>query len=281
MWSRLSLLVVGSVLLQPACVRDLPESSLGEDARLLFRDFDADPDALVEVLDHMDETLAGLDLEASKKKRMSGVPELSAAYFEDVTVPEGIDTSDQMRAAMVGLSQHSLDDNLRAQTEEDFTCVNSNAVTCHERLAVDDSDADCFVEGDCDVYRTSNVLRIESVLDFWLKVPVDFRRVTLTDGRAAVVGRTWAEESFDNDNGKRSWEQRFGVDVFIEDPDDSSKTRRYYASWIGPNVTGIPGQFLQPAIRGGLEDGFTNPDAWLDDRTCEVVLSECLADSPF
>ena len=270
------------LLLFTGCVRDLDKSALGEPAREIFRDFDIDPAALVGTLEAMDAAMDKLELEDKVRKRLYDVPELTAEYFADVAVPKGIDTKDQMRAGMVALSSHSVHDNLRAQVEENMTCINAKSVTCHERVgADDDGDAQCFLDGDCEVYRTENTIRIESVIDFWIQAPVDFRWVALSDGRQAAVGRTWMENKYTNDNGKREWRQRFGVDVFIEDPKNDKKTRRFYASWLAPSVNGIPGNFLQPAVRRGLDDGFVNPDEWLDDEQCDVKLSECLADSPF
>ncbi|MBW2253294.1 MAG: hypothetical protein JRI25_01700 [Deltaproteobacteria bacterium] len=264
------------------CVRDLPGHGLGDDARLVFRDFDDDPAALPGIVDRMDAALDALDLEGKQRDRMFDLPELTADFFSDVDVPTDIDTSAQMRASLAALSRQSLDDNLAAQAEENQTCINADSVKCHERLAADETNAADFLDATDDVYRTDNTIRIQTiVLDFWLQAPVDFRRVTLPDGRAAAVSRTWLTEGFNNDGGGREWRQRFGVDLFIEDPDDSTKTRRYYATWLGPSVGGIPGWFAEPAIRSGLDDGFTNPDDWVDDPTCDVVLSECLAESPF
>lgn len=275
-------LVLAVPALLTACVRDLPESALGDDARLVFRDFDADPDALPAVLESMDASLANLDLEVKERKRMFDLPALTAEFFPDVTVPDDIDPADQMRASLAGVSRHSLADNLATQTAQNQTCINADSVKCHERVAADGTVASDFLDGTSDVYRTDNTLRIETaVLDVWLQAPVDLRTVTLPDGRPAAISRTWIEEPFLSDNGKHEWRQRFGVDVFIEDPDDDARTVRYYATWLGPSIGQIPGWFAEPAIRRGLDDGFANPDDWVDDPTCEVELSDCLADSPF
>lgn len=264
------------------CAAEQPDHALGTVARVLFRDLDADPDALPAHLAALDSLLDGLDLDGPERHRRYDLPELSAEFFADVDVPDGIDTADQMRASLAGRSRHTVDENLRAQAEVNQTCINADSVTCHERVAVEDTDADAFVAGEADVLRTANTIRLQTLpLDFWIQAPVDFRRVTLEDGRAAAVGRTWIERGFANDGGGREWTQRFGLDVFIEDPDDPSTTRRYYATWLGPSIGQVPGWFAEPAIRAGLDDGFTNPDAWLDAPGCEVSLEQCLAESPF
>lgn len=244
-----------------------------------FAAFDDDPASLPEIVARMDAELGKLDLEGPKRQRMFALPELSEADFGGADVLAGVNTKEQMRASMVGLSTFSIDDNLLAQVQENMTCANASTVKCHERLPAEGSDPDAFLAGTDEVYRTENTLRIQTTLDFWIQAPVDFRWVTLDDGRRAVVGRTWLRDGFANDNGKRVWKQRFGLDLFVE---DGKQTRRYYATWLGPPVKGIGNSFLQPAIRRGLDDGFTRPDEWLEDgKQCEVSLKECLADSPF
>lgn len=277
---RFVFLYVGALLL-PGCVRTLPQSSLGNDALLVFADFDDDPQALPGVLDDMDTSLDGMDLQSGVRDRLYRLPELSEAFYGGADVPSDLDTAHQMRMSLVGLSRHSVDDNLLAQTQVNQTCINAKSVKCQERDPVQGSDAGCFVAGTCDVYRTDNTIRIKTVLNFWIQAPVDFRRVTMPDGRKAAVSRTWFEKPFTNDSGKRTWTQRFGVDVYIEDPDDASRTRRYYATWLAPIVAGLPGAIVQSALRHGLQDGFTNPDDWLDSQSCDVTLDQCMADSPF
>lgn len=266
-----------------ACVPELPESPLGDAAVEAFSAFDDAPDLLPGIVGRMDAELAKLDLTASRRDRTFDLPQLSLDDLGGADVTDGIDTKDQVRASMVGLSTYSLDDNVLAQVQENMTCANARSVRCHERVAVSPSDPDAFHQGDATVFRTENTLRIQtSALDFWIQAPVDFRWVDLEDGRRAVVARTWLREPFTNDNGKRTWTQRFGLDLFVEDPKDAGQTRRYYATWLGPSASGIGKAFLEPAVRRGLDDGFTQPDAWLDDGgTCEVSLRECLADSPF
>lgn len=263
------------------CVPELDSHPVGDHALALFSSFDQDPDALPGHLAALDTELAGLDYEGSYKDRLFDLPELDAAAFAGITVADGIDTGDQMRMSLAGRSPHAIQSHIALQVERDQTCVNAESVVCHAREPDAGEDAACFVDGTCDRYNTLNTLRIESVLDFWVQSPASLRRVTLDDGRTAMIIRSWIREPFENDNGKRSWRQRFGLDVFIEDPDDASTTRRFYATWLGPSVNGIPGVYLQRALRRGLREGFTNPDTQIEDGSCEISLDTCLEDSPF
>ena len=263
------------------CVRSLPESEVGEHAVALFGLFEDGP-ALAERVAQLDEALDDVELDGRRRSRLFDLPRLSERELEGLTVPEGIDLADTMRAAMVAVSRHGLSENLRAQVEENQTCINAEAVACHERVSADGADPADFLDGTVDVYRTVNTIRTETfVADFWVQAPVDFRRIELADGRLAVVGRTWLEEPFDSDNGRRTWTQRFGLDVYIEDPDGADRTRRVYATWAGPALGGLSRQFGVPALRRGLSEGFERPDDWLDDPTCDVELTDCLADAPF
>lgn len=263
------------------CVRELPASPLGALAVELFRSFDEDPAALPALLADLDVEMDGYDLDGSRHERLVDLDPLGEADLGGASA--FVDPEDQMRAGLVGRSAYPLDDNLRAQLAENFTCSNARSVRCHQRLPVGGSDSAAFLAGDADVWRGENTLRVDTVpVDFWVQAPGDFRWVELPDGRAAVVGRTWVEDSFANDGGKYAWDQRFGVDIFIAPSAVADGARRFYATWLGPYVNGFVGAFLQHSVRAGLEDGFTRPDEWLaDGETCDLDLAKCLADSPF
>lgn len=264
-----------------ACAPDLPTDGPGVEALTLFRGFEGDAGELSAAATTFDQVLGGLDLEGHARQRLFDAPALTADDLGDAEAAE-VDPEDQMRALMVGRARYGLDDELRAQVAENQSCSNARSVTCHERVGVDGDDPACFLAGDCETWRSWNTVRLQTVVDFWLEAPVDFRWTTLEDGRRAVVARTWIERPFDNDNGHRTWTQRFGLDVFVEDPDDDSSTRRAYATWMGPSVNGLTGALLQNSLRRGLDEGFERPDRWLDDGgTCDVDLAACLADSPF
>jgi len=266
-----------------ACAPGLDLHPLGSSAVDVFRDFEEAPEALPAVLAAIDDELDGFDLTARRRKNQLALPELTIEMLGGAEVPEGIDTSSQIRVGLPALSEHSLDDNLLVQVEENQTCVNADAVKCHARRPVEGSDVAAFLDGTDEIYRTTNTLRIQTLpVDFWIEVPVDFRWVTLDDGRRAVVSRTWMAETFDNDNGRHTWKQRFGVDVFIED-EDPGRTRRFYGTWVGPARDGIVGAITDNVVRRGLRDGFDRPEKWLasDDRGCRVELSECLDEAPF
>jgi hypothetical protein len=263
------------------CLRDLPDD-LGTDALAAYRAFDQDPVALVDAVASLDRQMDPLDLDGRARDRLFDLPELTRDDLGGAAAPIGIDTDAQMRAAMVGRSTHTVDENLHAQVQVDQSCINARSVQCQERLPVEGSDAACFESGTCVTYRTTNRLRVDTpAADFWLEAPVDFARFELPDGRLAAVGRTWLERGFENDSGNRTWSQRFGLDVFVEDPDDPATTRRYYATWLGPDVNGLGGALLQDAVRHGIDEGFSRPDAWLDGETCRVELDHCLAAAPF
>ena len=155
------------------CVRDLPESELGEHALAIFRDFDNAPAELPASVEALDAALDGLDLEGSRRHRMFDLPELTSAEYAGLTVAAGIDTSDQMRASMVALSPHSLDELLAVLTEVNQSCINAGAVKCHERVPAAGSVAADFIAGTAEVFRSINTIRIESVKDIWLQAPLD------------------------------------------------------------------------------------------------------------
>lgn len=270
------------VLVAVGCAPDLPSHPLGDAAVEVFRAFDDDPGSLPALVAALDAQLDDFDLDARGRDNLIALPGLGVADLGGADVPAEIDTSDQFRVGLSARSSHDLADNLLAQVQENQTCINADAVKCHARRPADDTDPQDLVDGTVDVYRTDNVIRIQTLpIDFWVEAPVDFRRLTLDDGRQAAVSRTWLRQAYTNDNDRHTWSQRFGVDVFVEDPDGT--TRRFYGTWVGPTVGGIVGAITQNVVRGGLRDGFERPDDWLDsdDRACKVELAECLTESPF
>lgn len=276
MWNRCFDRRLGAIclLLTSGCNK-LEEHDLGDEARQVFRDFDVDPAALPATVMRMDALLAELPLDGVQRKRSFLLPQLGPDFWEDdLTLPVGIESQEQLAMGIGGLSRHGIDANMTAQVQQDQVCINADAVKCHDRAPV--TDVDCFLDGSCDVYRTRNAIRIQTmVAKFWLDVPVDFRWVELEDGRRAVVARTWLEESTESDMGKSEWRQRFGVDLFVEDPDDAGQTRRLYATWLGGGVGGVGTRRTASVIYSGMDDGFINPDAWLDGDECGIDTSEC------
>ena len=270
-YTRLLLLIALAGGCAPA---NLPKNDLGEQSRLLFRDFDTAPENLPDIVMAMEVVLDKIDLEAKKKKRTFGLPPLTEEYRADVEVPKGIG-NDPLRLGVAGLSHHSIDDNISAQVEEDQVCINADSVICHSREPL--SEVECFLDGSCDVYRTWNTIRIESpISNFWIEAPVDFRWVELEDGRRAVVSRTWIDESFPSDKGKSDWDQRFGVDLFLPDAKQPKQTLRWYGTWLGGGVGGVNNGWVTRIIRLGLDQGIKNPDSWLDGETdCKAAKKEC------
>ncbi|MBW2253414.1 MAG: hypothetical protein JRI25_02305 [Deltaproteobacteria bacterium] len=269
-----SLVLVSAIGVSTGCYRELPEHELGTQSRLLFRDFDLDQTALATTVDEMDSLLGELDLEAKPRDRAFNLPTLTEEYRTDVTVAPGIDVSEQFGVGIGAISSHGVDDNMDAQTQEDQVCINADAIICHRRDFL--TDVDCFLDQTCDVLRTFNVIRNKTLITkFWIEVYVDFRWVELPDGRAAVASRTWMEDPFESDGGKSVWDQRFGVDLFIPDPDDDDRARRWYGMWLGGDVKGVGDNWTRKVLVDSLDEGFENPDAWLDGEECKIDTDEC------
>lgn len=266
-----------TVILAAGCGRRLDESVLGDEVRLLFRDFDDAPETLPATLGRIDVLMdSDLTLDAKRKRpRSFETEQLTAEFRGDLELPEIDDSLEQLGIGIAAMSRHDLQSNLEAQVQEDQVCINANAVKCHARIGI--TDVECFLDGSCDVYRTLNDIRLETtVVDFWLTdVPVDFRRVELEDGRSAAIARTWLPEVALSDRERSEWRQRFGVDVFVEDATDPTTTRRLYATWLGGNVNGMGNRSTAQVIFNGMDQGFENPDDWLDGDECKIDTSDC------
>jgi hypothetical protein len=65
------------------------------------------------------------------------------------------------------------------------------------------------------------------------------------------------------------------VDLFIPDPDDDDRTRRWYGMWLGGDVKGVGDNWTRKVLIDSLDEGFENPDAWLDGEECKIDSDEC------
>lgn len=256
------------------CVAVPPQSEvLGRVSAAMFRDYDADPDALALQVASIDDTLAGFDLTGRVKDRSFVLPPLSPTDRGSVGGPRHA-SGRQVTAGVAAVSSHPVDALATTFVETDQVCINADAVGCHRRTL--EEGGDCFLDGGCDELRTGNDILVQGTgVRVWLDVNVDFRWVTLPDGRSAVVSRSWMPKEAISEGGRSTWEERLGLDVFVEDLADPGQTVRWYATWTVVNLPWWLGEELyRSALVDGIEAGFRNPDAWLDGEECGAKIPE-------
>ncbi|MCB9698773.1 MAG: hypothetical protein H6738_18475 [Alphaproteobacteria bacterium] len=255
------------------CVAPPPENTaLGASSSALFRDFDQAPESLAATVEQLEADLAPIDPTVDWKDRQVRLPPIQPDDRSDVAGTAS-DPADQTTVGLPGRSSHAVAELVTTLVEQDQVCINADAVGCHRRDAT--TDTACFVDGTCEDLRTHNVMLVRgSGVKVWLDFEVDFRRVELSDGRTAVVGRSWMPEEATSEGGGSHWNDRLAIDVFIPDPDDDSRTIRWYGTWTAVDLPLWIGEDIyRQALAEGIEGGFVNPDRFLDGE-------ECTADIP-
>jgi len=147
----------------------------------------------------------------------------------DVTVPDGADLADHVGIANAGPSVFPIDVHAAVVTEADQTWTDPSSFEVYDRTLIE-GDADTF-SGGGSFFRSDNSILKKGA--FGVTIPYELRKdykwVALSDGRGAFVARHWISEPGCSDNGKNCVHQTFGLDVFVEDGDE---TLRLVTNWL-------------------------------------------------
>lgn len=275
MRSPLSLLATLALL--SGCTPPVPleSASLRDVIPRLFSDFDGGEgteslDVLVEVLEReLEEADVDLDGELVQRQFTLYNPEEENPDFKPLgndqlggaTPPPGTDPADQIAVVNFGRSRQDFATNLEVLLEKNQVCIESNTTVYYDRTYTSDEAA--FASGSADVLTSTNEVRKE--LSFlaagWYDLFKDFRRVTLSDGREGVVGRSWIEEVYEGDGGG-IFSQTYTSEAWIDD--GAGGALRMYAFW-GEIDIGLSTVAMRDLIADSLEQGFIRGDNFADD----------------
>jgi len=250
---------------------EAPED-LGEPTLKLFELFDGDEDVLQDYMLALNDFLLTQDLENEQVNSRSYAPgPLTTEFYGNITGP-GVATEDEQSAvAVLGLSEHAIDQHRQLVRETNQVCIESATTKYYSREFL--SNVDCYVSGGCDTLQTINEVRKEAVIsNLWYDLHKDYRQFELPDGREAAIARSWTEQVFPGDKDNTSLLETFALEAWIEHPDDSGKTMRVYALWS--SVEGVPvgTGALSALAKTGIDQGFAYVDAFIsgDDTVCKV-----------
>ncbi|HMV65917.1 MAG TPA: hypothetical protein PKA64_03620 [Myxococcota bacterium] len=252
---RLLTLSVALVGCKPA--PDAP-LSLEDGVTFLFSDFEGDAAELESAILDVETEIKGADLSADAKDRAFTLPKLTADKLGGATAPPGTDPNNQVATVLLGRSERSFDDNYDLALELNYVCIESDTTVFYGRTLV--SGGDCWADRSCEYLRTTNEVRKENLLaKAWYDLFKDYRRVDLSDGRTAMIGRSWTEEVFPGDNGNTEFAQNFSVELWVP---DGSSTLHAYAIWAEINI-GLGADAMQTLIIDGLDQGFEFSDGFM------------------
>ncbi len=275
---RSSLPLVSLVLLAGACTPPPPleNANLRDVIPRFFSDFEGGEEAealdvLVEVLEReLVESKVDLDGEVSQRQFTLYNPDevngefkpLGAAQLGGAKAPPGTDPAKQIAVVNFGRSRQDYATNVATLLESNQVCIESDTTVYYARSYVGGSAAD-FEAGTTDVLRSTNEVRKE--LSFlaagWYDLYKDFRRVTLSDGREGVLGRSWIEAVFNGDGGG-IFSQTFTAEAWIDDGEGGAL--RMYSFW-GEIDIGLSNTAMRDLIADSLDEGFVRGDNFADD----------------
>lgn len=238
------------LLLLFACAkeRDAAPPTLDERTHDVYRTWDDAQDfdlAMVGLVDWIAEN--GRTDEAWLGMRLTNLTEDDLVQ---VTIPEGQDLADHVGIANSGPSAFSIDLHAAAVVEADQIWNDPSTFEVYDRSIIE-GDAETFAAGTGLVRTENEVLKGGP---FGVEIPYslrkDYRWVGLGD-RRAFVARHWISEAGCSDNGNNCVNQTFGLDVFVEDGDE---TLRLLTNWLYV-VTAADGLLTEDARIGLVATG--------------------------
>ncbi|HJN77256.1 MAG TPA: hypothetical protein QGF58_25245 [Myxococcota bacterium] len=249
----LSLFLVGCAPTPVEAPREVTEL-----ATWMFAEFDGE---LAPGVEELDTWLVDMPLDGDLEDRVIAMPVLSE--LGGISGPVGEDPADQLPVAVAGLSRHDIDTHFGLVAEDNLVCIESNTTTYYRREHL--SDPDCL-GSDCDRVDTENEVHKESVIaSVWFDLFKDHRALTLSDGRQAMVARSWIEQSYEADREGYSWDQFYTLEVWIE---EGSETRRFHTVWSAVHLGPVGPDLYTTTVYKAIDEGFTNSDDFVDGELC-------------
>jgi len=260
--------LLAAVALATACAKPPPEApkELGDLSLYLFSHFDdEDPDALIAGLEALDLQFQDYELTGDLSDRSFTMPLLEKGDLGGVSAPPNQPVDEQTPVAVMGLSRHDLATNRDLIRKSNYVCIESDTTTFYGRDHMDD--VGCFASGDCEVTATVNEVRKESILaNVWYDLYKDHRNVELTDGRKAVIARSWIEDAFPSDSGKYSWNQLYTLEIWLA---SGKQTQRFHTAWSAVSLGVIGPDVYTNIVGDAIDGGFTNADHFVDGEDCK------------
>jgi len=187
----------------------------------------------------------------------------------DVTVPEGADLDDHVGIANAGPSAFPIDLHAAAVTEADQVWTDPSTFERYDRTIIE-GDAEVFAGG-ASYFRSDNDVLKKGA--FGVRIPYalrkDYKWVVPAGGPATFVARHWIDVPGCSDNGKNCVYQTFGLDVFVEDGDE---TLRLLTNWlyVETQADGLLSEDARIAlIAQGNQALIERADEELEDRAAE------------
>ena len=237
--------------------QDAP-TELGDLTLFFFSEFETGEDAyLADAIVNLETgVLLGTDLEGARLDRQWAQPILTDESLGGAVAPAEADPALQVTVTVAGLSSHRVNTHAAGVLVPDQSQLEPSAPE-HDRTFP--SDTTCWTDGTCSRIDTQNrVKKANFLYTIVYDTEKDYRRVTLPDGRQAVIARTWNSEAASGSEGVNSIDQNYATEVFIEDASDPSRTLRMMSIWTSVTLAAEPTDDLVRGTIGLGIDGLFN-----------------------
>lgn len=268
----LAVLAVAAV----GCAKNIPVAE-GEASELLRQTYAAtsfeneeEEEQLQSLLLAMhDNYMGNLDLEYDERAINPGV----LTEIDGLPQPPDTNLEDQTPIGLAGRSSHPLSKHLEGMQDTNQNCMGSDSTYYSQKTWTEGED--CFFDGSCD-YSTSESRSFTKnpLAKVWIDSFADYYRTTIPFEDIevdAIVSRGWIADIFksghDGDGGAE-WRQRYTLDVYYEDPADTSKTLRMHMYWSEAKLI-VGDDVYVKAVLDGLHENYVNVDAFYDGEVCE------------
>ena len=254
------------VLLLTACAkeREAAPATLDDMVHELFRTWE-EPESFTSAADAL---AAWMVVEGRTDIAWEGLrlTNLTQEDIATVSLVEGEDLSSHVGIANAAASAWPLAQHAPAVTEPDQVWNDPSSFDLYARTILE-GNASTFGSGEGLIRTTNDVIKngaLGVTIPYTLRK--DYRWTQTSDQRAMFVGRFWIDTPGCSDNGNNCVYQTFGIDVFVEDGDE---TLRLLTNWLYV-VTQADGLLTEDAriglIATGNQDLILGADAELEAR---------------
>ncbi|MCO4772450.1 MAG: hypothetical protein KDA24_20625 [Deltaproteobacteria bacterium] len=259
--TRLPYLLLASLAIGCQPAPDAP-TELGDLTLFFFSEFETADDAYYgdALLNLEAGVLSTVDLAGERADRKWIQPTLYEEHWGGAAGPAEIDPDVQVPITVAGLSTWPVSTHAMATLQPDQAPLEPSAPE-HDRTYPNDTT--CWSEETCTRLDTDNVVKKANILyDITYETEKDYRRLTLSDGRQAMVARTWNDSVALGDEGVNSIDQNYATEVFIESPTDSGQTQRMMAIWTSTTLpaSNPSDELVRGTISVGIDGLFRRHD---------------------
>lgn len=239
---------------------------VSELTRFLFREWShEDPSVMQDGIDQLDRFLREeIDFKGDLNQRSMELGSIKREDLDAVDWPKDQDPAKTIGLAVMRESRWPVGDHARFQAQSEQLAAEPSA-SKYARRFVEPGTPECFIAGDCAVLGSENdVTRKNFLMEVDIVLKKHFRWVELSDGRRAVVARSWVPRVFEA-KGEGRIAQSYAVDVWIEQ--EGGRTWRFQALYQHTEFGfDVDDSTQLTVVAGATDEAFEKGDKAIEDK---------------